>query len=136
MPVSLFFHNTGPNLALILPLRPHPLSFLANFQWNMLGDSININNFCCNPAILKNLGETFNLIFFFFWIGAICTTKRSAWATPKMKNNFLLAEITKANHQLSDTFYIKISCFGWVMLSMNLFSILCDVFYQKRVICS
>ena len=27
MPVSLFFHNIGPNLAQILPLRPHLLSF-------------------------------------------------------------------------------------------------------------
>ena len=27
MPVSLFFVNIGPNLAQILPLRPHPLSF-------------------------------------------------------------------------------------------------------------
>ena len=44
MPVSLFFHNIGPNLAQILPQRQHPLSFFIDFQWNMLGDAININN--------------------------------------------------------------------------------------------
>ena len=25
----------------------------ADFQWNMLGDSININDLCCNPLVLK-----------------------------------------------------------------------------------
>ena len=27
IPVSLFFHNIGPNLAQIFPQIPHPLSF-------------------------------------------------------------------------------------------------------------
>ena len=39
-----------PNFA---PKRQHPLSFFVDFQWNMLGDSININNLCCNPVVLK-----------------------------------------------------------------------------------
>ena len=39
-----FFHNIGPNLALILP-QDHFVIFFAGFQWNMLEDSININNF-------------------------------------------------------------------------------------------
>ena len=44
MPVSLLFHNTRPNVALILPQTPHTLSFFfADLQWNMLGDSINTN---------------------------------------------------------------------------------------------
>ena len=40
----------------------------------------------------------------YFW-SPICTTKGSLLATPKMKNNLLLAEITKADHRLSETFY-------------------------------
>ena len=36
------------------PKRQHPLSFFVDFQWNMLWDSININNLCCNPVLLKN----------------------------------------------------------------------------------
>ena len=73
----------------------------------MLGDSIDINNFCCNPVVLKKkLVKPLKIAF----SGPNCTTKWSAWAVPKMKNNFLLAEITKADHQLSETFYfIKIS---------------------------
>ena len=54
IPVSLFFsqHWTyfGPNFA---PKTTRTLLFLADFQWNMLGDKININNLCCNPAVLK-----------------------------------------------------------------------------------
>ena len=54
IPVSLFFHNIVPNLAELLPHRLHPLYFfLADFQWNVQGDSIDINNLCCNPAVLK-----------------------------------------------------------------------------------
>ena len=68
----------------------------------MLGDSIDINSFCCNPVVLKKkLVKP---------LGPICTTKRSAWATTKLKNNFFGAEITKADHQFSETFdFIKIS---------------------------
>ena len=44
-----FFHNI-PNLA---PQTTNTLLFLFDFQWNMLGVSININNFCCNPIVLK-----------------------------------------------------------------------------------
>ena len=51
----IFFYNIGPNLAQIFP-KDHThfnLFLFAGFQWNMLGDSININNFNCNPVILK-----------------------------------------------------------------------------------
>ena len=51
MPV-LFFPNIGPNWPKFCPTRPQSF-FLAGFQRNMLGDSININNFNCNPVILK-----------------------------------------------------------------------------------
>ena len=54
IPVSLFFslHWTyfGPNF----DLNTTPtLLFLADFQWDMLGDIININNLRCNPVVLK-----------------------------------------------------------------------------------
>ena len=56
IPVSLFFsqHWTyfGPNFA---PKATPTLLFLADFQWNMLGDTININNLCGNPAVLKKI---------------------------------------------------------------------------------
>ena len=44
MPVFLFFHSIGPNLAQILSQRPHPLYFFWLLSNEMLGDSININN--------------------------------------------------------------------------------------------
>ena len=31
----------------------HGSFFVVHFHWNMLGDSININNLCCNPVALK-----------------------------------------------------------------------------------
>ena len=40
MPVSLFFHNTRPNVALIFPQTPHTFSF---FFPDLQGDSINTN---------------------------------------------------------------------------------------------
>ena len=66
MLVSLFFYNIGPNLAQILPQIPHPLSFFfVDFQWNVLGDSVNINSLCCNPVVLKNkIGKTSKKLLF------------------------------------------------------------------------
>ena len=54
---SLFFYNVGPTLAQILPQRYTHFTFLADFQWNMLGDTINSNNLCCNAAVLKKVGK-------------------------------------------------------------------------------
>ena len=42
MPVSLFFHNIGPNLAQVLPLRPHTFAIFLLISNKMLGDSIKI----------------------------------------------------------------------------------------------
>ena len=54
MPLLFFFHNIGPNLAQILPQdHTHLASFSTGFQWNMLEDSININNCNWNPVVLK-----------------------------------------------------------------------------------
>ena len=72
----------------------------------MLGDSININNLCCNSAVLKKkLAKPLKNCF----LGPICTKKGLLWATLTIIN-FFLTEITKADHQLSENFYfIKLS---------------------------
>ena len=72
---SLFSHNTVSNLA--LQTIPN-LLFLVDFQWNMLGDSININNLCCNPVVPKK--SWWNLLQIVF-LGLICTKKESLCAT-------------------------------------------------------
>ena len=48
MLISLLFYNIGPNLAQILPQDHTHFDFFAGFQWYMLEDSININNFNIN----------------------------------------------------------------------------------------
>ena len=42
IPISLFFHNIGPNSSQILPQKPHPthFAFFGFPKWNMLGYSI------------------------------------------------------------------------------------------------
>ena len=42
----IFFHNTGPNLAQILPQDHAYFGLFVGFQWNMLEHSI-------NPIVLK-----------------------------------------------------------------------------------
>ena len=89
----------------------------------MLEDSINVNNFCCNPVALKK--KKVKPLKINFW-APVCTTKGSAWPMPKM------AEIKKADDQLLETFYfIKIS---YVLAEYDFLSILCDFFHPKRFI--
>ena len=100
-----FFHNIGPNFAQILPQDHTHFDFLAGFQWNMLLDSININNVNWNPEVLKKIAKTSKLPFFVL----TCAKMGFPWATPKTKTIFL-AEV-KPDHKLSKTFYFsKISC--------------------------
>ena len=71
----------------------------------MLGDSINIINFNCNPAVLKEIGKTSKNCHFWTQLAQ----KRSVWAMPQTKKQFF-SEITKADHKFSKTFhFIKIS---------------------------
>ena len=49
----------------------------------------------------KKLVEPLQNLFFF--LDSICTEKGSLWATPKI--DFFFAEIAKADHQLSESFY-------------------------------
>ena len=48
IPVSLFFHNIGPTLVQckFCPKDHIHFIFLANFQWNMLADTTDINDLC------------------------------------------------------------------------------------------
>ena len=55
MPVSLLFHNIGPNFAKILPQDHTHFDFFAGLEYSVLGDSIKINNFNYNPVVLKNI---------------------------------------------------------------------------------
>ena len=54
----------------------------------------------------------------------------TAWPMHKMKKNFL-AEMTKADHQLSESFYFIKICFGWV--SYKSFPILFGVFLTQKL---
>ena len=96
----------GPNLA---PKTTHTLLFLTDFQWHMLRDSININNLCWNPVVLKKkwvkpLKNCF--------IGPNLHKKGVIMGHAQRGKQFYWAEITKADYQLSETFYfIKLSYF-------------------------
>ena len=92
------------------PKTTPTLDFSADFQWNMLKDSININN--CN------------------WNQVVSEKKCTKWKTSKNyhfwgnfhnngvpmgqaqnKNTIFFSEITKPDQKLSETFYLtKISC--------------------------
>ena len=50
IPVSLLFSKYW---AKFCPKTTPTLIFIAGFQWNMSGDSININNFNWNPVVKK-----------------------------------------------------------------------------------
>ena len=74
----------------------------------MLGDSFNFNKLCCNPVVLKKIGKISNKLLF-----GPTLHKKGVIMGHIQNENFLGAEITKADHQLSKTFYfIKVSCFG------------------------
>ena len=64
------------------------------------------------------------------FLDPICIEKGSLWTTPKMKKNFFLVEITKADHQFSESFYfIKIS---YVLTELWIFFFLEWCFLSKK----
>ena len=68
----------------------------------MLGDTFNINTLCCNPAVLKKkLVKPLKNCFFWTQFAQ----KRGHYEPRLRWKNFVLAEITKADHQLSESFY-------------------------------
>ena len=57
--VFLYFSITLDQICpKFVPDTTSTLLFLAGIQWNMLGDSININDLCCNPVVLKKFGKS------------------------------------------------------------------------------
>ena len=95
----------------------------------MLGDSVNINNFNCNPVVLKKIAKTSKNYNFL----AQFVQKWANGPRPKTENIFF-SVIKKTDHKLSKTFYfIKIS---YVLADYECFSIVCDVFLLKSVISS
>ena len=122
--VSLFFHNIGPNLAQILPPRPHfHFFFLISDEWNVLGDSININLSCTFEK--KNDKTSNKKMFCILWAQS---------PHQKRGHNFFFARKQKHITCTNFLFYQNIICFGWV--SYKSFSILSDIFHQKSVISS
>ena len=67
----------------------------------MLGDTISINNLCCNPEVLKK--SWLNLLKMLFWTQF--AQKRAHYEPCPIWKKYFLAEITKADHQLSESFY-------------------------------
>ena len=85
------------------------LIFFAGFQWNMLGNSININNFNLNPVVLKKKLKPLKITI--LW---------SPWAMPAKKTFF--KEITKPDHTFSTTFYF--------ITASYILADLCDAFLK------
>ena len=101
-----FFYNIGPNLAQILPQGHTNFVFaFAGFQWNILGDSININNFNCIKALKVPI------------FGPSLCKKKGVSKGHTQNKGFFFSEMIKADHKLSKTFYFyqNITCFGWAM---------------------
>ena len=64
------------------------------------------------------------------FLDPICIEKGSLWTTPKMKKNFFLVEIAKADHQLSESFYfIKI----YILTELWIFFLSSVMFSVKKV---
>ena len=61
-------------------------------------------------------------------MGLICAKKGSAWTTSKIKKSFL-EEITKADHQFSKTFFLKIL---YVLAELWIFSYFVWCFFVKK----
>ena len=84
IPISLLFFTT---LGQIWPQDPTHFDFFAGFQWNMLRDSININNFNWNLVVLKKkLLKPLKITI--FW--PKLRKNGAPWAMPKRKKQLFL----------------------------------------------
>ena len=130
MPVFLkFFYNIRHYLAHILP-RDHTHCYVG-FQWFMLVDSINVNNFNCNPIILKNiLVKPLTITIF----GHNLRKKGVTIGHAQNEKQFF-TEKNKPGHKLSKkNYFIKIS---YVLAQLWMFSYFVWFFLLlKRVISS
>ena len=69
----------------------------------MLGDSVNINNFNCNPVVLKKFGKTSKITIF--------GPTRGHYGSRPKQFFFFFTEITKPDHR-NVLFYQNIIFFG------------------------
>ena len=130
-----FFHNIWPKFPFDLiwpkfcPRTSPTLIFFAGFQWNMLGDLININNFNWNPIVLKNVAKTSKKLHFF---GSTCVRK---WGPcrPHPKQIIFLQKWQNQIISFQKPFILSELMFR---LSYECFSILCDAFLRRSVISS
>ena len=92
------------------PKTTPTLDFSADFQWNMLKDSININNCNWNQVVSeKKCAKCKTSRNYHFW--GNFHNNGVPMGHAQNKNNFF-SEITKPDQKLSETFYLtKISCF-------------------------
>ena len=125
-----FFHNIGQIFAQILPWRPHPLYF----SWLIFNEcvkgiaTINIILITCVAIqkLWKKVGKTSQKLFF----GPNLHRKEVIMGHTQ-DGNFFLADVTKADHQLSESFYfIKIS---YVLTELWIFFYLEWCFLFKKV---
>ena len=124
----VFLHNIRPNLAQIFPKDHTNFAFFVWFPMKYVRGTININNLCCNPAVLEKLIKLKNC-----FLDPICTEKGSLWVTPKMEKNFFgRTNKSRSSAFRKFSFYQNIICFVLV----GSFSILSYVFCQKSVISS
>ena len=98
--------------------------FFSDFQWNMSGDSININNLCCNPAVLKKK-KLLKIAF----LGPISTKKGHYGPHPKWKIIFFCKSNNSRSLAPRNLFHQNIMF--WLS-SYESFSVLSDVFCQKK----
>ena len=91
------------------PKTTPTLDFSADFQWNMLKDSININNCNWNQVVSeKKCAKCKTSRNYHFW--GNFHNNGVPMGHAQNKNNFF-SEITKPDQKLSETFYLtKISC--------------------------
>ena len=86
------------------------LDFSADFQWNMLKDSININNCNWNQVVSdKKCAKCKTSKNYHFW--GNFHNNGVPMGHAQNKNTICFSEITKPDQKLSETFYLtKISC--------------------------
>ena len=85
------------SLLFLTAVKDHTQFFLADFQWNILRDSININNFNCNPVVLKKILVK-PLTFAIF--GPNLPQQKGQYAPHTNQKTNLCAEIAKADLKL------------------------------------
>ena len=92
--------------------KDHTLfSFLADFQWNILGNSININDLRCNPEVLKKkVGKTSKKLFF----GALFAQKWGHYGPRPKWRIIFLSRNNKSRSSAFTKFFIYQNIMFWL----------------------